>query len=499
MCRARVYSDQWRTSEVLDDALAAMALFEEAGQDGLALDATSLAAAFASRLGELSLSAELCAKSILNLDSVGADHSLVAEVTNRLGIVCYSFLAYDRAAEQYQVSLAAAERAGDHFMIARQLHNIADVLLLTVRDRRGPDGTGPAGIGNAGPDRLERASRVLQRLQASTMPGEMLAISSQRLRAELLLETGHPGEALGVIAGATQGVLTVPHPQRAAFGLVECRCLRALGRGREAVEAAERAVQLALASGDDHELMLTLKERSAAKKVAGDTEGALADAVEVNERMWAIHQRQTAQVVEQVWVRTALERERRQLEETTAAAVRSAEEDALTRIGNRRLLTRFLDQAEAGTPLALVIADIDLFKEINDTFGHELGDLVLATLGRLFAAQARPGQVVVRYGGEEFVFALPGTDTALAAGFAERVRMRVASYAWEELDARLGVTISLGVASGGSDAWRSVLASADGALYRAKRRGRNRVEAASPGPQQTASRLRTHKSGIIAH
>jgi diguanylate cyclase (GGDEF)-like protein len=178
--------------------------------------------------------------------------------------------------------------------------------------------------------------------------------------------------------------------------------------------------------------------------------------------------------------RAALEQERRQFEEQAAAAVRSAEEDAVTCIGNRRRLKRFLDDAaETPATLALVMADIDLFKEVNDTFGHELGDRVLRTLGGLLAAEARSGQVVVRYGGDEFVFAMPGADLAAPASFAERARLKVASYPWAELDPRLAVTISLGVSSGRSDEWPSVLAEADSALYLAKRRGRNRVEVAT--------------------
>ena len=185
--------------------------------------------------------------------------------------------------------------------------------------------------------------------------------------------------------------------------------------------------------------------------------------------------------------RADLERESRRLEETTAAAVRTAEEDALTRIGNRRLLERFVVRAgEAPVSLALVMADIDHFKEINDTYGHELGDMVLRALAELFAAETRPGQVVVRYGGEEFVFAMLGVELDAARSFAERVRTRVLSYAWDSLDTRLGVTISVGVSAGRSDAWHSVLAAADDALYLAKRLGRNRVETAQSQLQQSA-------------
>ncbi|HBW21655.1 MAG TPA: hypothetical protein DEH11_22910, partial [Actinobacteria bacterium] len=112
MCRARVRSNQWRTADVCRDARAAMSLFEMAGEPEQAVDAASLGAAHASRLGELSLASELATKSILGLDTV-TDGRLLTEIANRLGIFCYSFLDYDRAVELFEVSLAAAERTGD--------------------------------------------------------------------------------------------------------------------------------------------------------------------------------------------------------------------------------------------------------------------------------------------------------------------------------------------------------------------------------------------------
>jgi diguanylate cyclase (GGDEF)-like protein len=327
----------------------------------------------------------------------------------------------------------------------------------------------------------------LERLQARAPLELQMKLGAHLPRAEYLLETDRPSEALQVIQAASGGAEVVYNSKKAAFASVESRCLRALGRPIEALAVAKHAVELAHASGDDHEVMFALEERMAAKQAVGDPEGALADANEAKSRLWAIHQRQTAQVVEEIWVRADIARERRLLEERTAAAVRTAEEDALTRVGNRRLLERFLAEArQARTTVALVMADIDHFKEINDTFGHELGDLVLCALAELFAAEVRPGQAVVRYGGEEFVLAMVGAEIAAARSFAERVRLRVESHPWAELDTLLSVTISLGVSAGSSDAWHAVLAAADRALYMAKRRGRNRVEAVNPVLEQAA-------------
>ena len=488
ICRAQVHHNQYEYRLVLDDARAAMALFEEAGEADLAVDAASRAAVLASRLGEQPLAADLVTKTVLGLAAVH-DKRLTAAVANRLGAFCCSLLDYDRGLAYFEMGLAAAEHAEDGYLACLELYNIANTLLLAVRANRGSDPSASP-LRPEDSSRLERAAQVLERLLAEVTPERQLSLSAQLLRAELLADTGHPREALealDAITNAAGGAGLANDAQRAAFAVVESHCRRDLGQNGDAVAAAERAVQLAQASGDDYELMLTLEERLAAKRAAGDLAGFAADALDVKRLIWAVHQRQTVQIAEQVWERAASEQERRQFEEQAAAAVRSAEEDALTCIGNRRRLKRFLDDAaETPATLALVMADIDLFKEVNDAFGHELGDMVLRALGGLLAAEARSGQVVVRYGGDEFVFAMPGADLAAPANFAERARLKVASYPWAELDPRLAVTISLGVSSGRSDEWPSVLAEADSALYLAKRRGRNRVEVATRALEQTA-------------
>jgi diguanylate cyclase (GGDEF)-like protein len=478
MCRAEVRSNQWETREVLDDAMAAMDLYEEAGQPAAVLDAASLGAAFASRLGVLSLAVELAIKCILGMGSL-EDDRVLADVANRIGIFCYSFLDYDRAVEQFELALQAAECCGDERKALRELHNIVDALLLAVRQVRAT-GERSERYDLHGNDRLEKAARALLRLLKEGTPDVQRQLGVQRLKAELLAEIGRPAEALRVLRdNAGDAAAIVGAAARSALGIIEARCLRALGRPEEAVTVASKSCELAERCDDSHETMLILDELVAAERDAGYLEAALADALELKRRMWAIHRSQTAQLVEQAWARAASERERKALEAQTAAAIRSAEEDALTRIGNRRLLERVLaDLAGSGGQLALLMADIDYFKQINDTFGHEVGDHVLRALGSILATDARTGQIVVRYGGEEFVFALPSVELVAAREFAERIRRKVSSYSWEQLEGRLGVTISIGVACGPAVNWPSVLAAADRALYLAKQRGRNRVEVA---------------------
>ena len=123
ICRARMHHNQYQYRETLDDTLMAMALFEEAEEAGLALDATSRAAVLASRLGDLSLAAELATKTTLGLDLVDDDR-LCAQVANRLGAFCCSLLDYDRAVAQFEISSGCLRaRSGQLLRLPRPLQH----------------------------------------------------------------------------------------------------------------------------------------------------------------------------------------------------------------------------------------------------------------------------------------------------------------------------------------------------------------------------------------
>ena len=159
-----------------------------------------------------------------------------------------------------------------------------------------------------------------------------------------------------------------------------------------------------------------------------------------------------------------------------------AETDPLTNCYNRRALMEKLEQemdraARYATMLTCMMIDIDNFKQINDTYGHLVGDRVLKQLATLLKREQRSVDIVARYGGEEFVALLPETTSRESRGFAERILRRVAEYDFGEIGQPVRVTISIGVASFPDEQvsdGESLLKIADGHLYRAKSEGRNR-------------------------
>jgi diguanylate cyclase (GGDEF)-like protein len=186
-----------------------------------------------------------------------------------------------------------------------------------------------------------------------------------------------------------------------------------------------------------------------------------------------------------------LRREVDRLRKEHAEAREQSIRDSLTASYNRRYLDQRLtsllaDTARAGdhTGLAVALADLDWFKQVNDTFGHLVGDRVLQRVVDLLSDGLPEGGFCARYGGEEFVLVVPGIDARTAVAVAEAARARVEQHPWSQLVPGLRVTVSIGLAhepSGGLAAGHpptsaeQQLLRADGLLYAAKQSGRNAV------------------------
>lgn len=164
--------------------------------------------------------------------------------------------------------------------------------------------------------------------------------------------------------------------------------------------------------------------------------------------------------------------------------------DTLTKIFNRR---RFFDEAEKevsrvqryGGQISLLMIDLDLFKDVNDLFGHQAGDTVLAEVAQTLKKRIRTSDILGRYGGEEFVIVLVAMDSGKALQVAEDVRKSVENLRIAQAGEAIRITVSIGVATSAQDtkglSLEKLLLEADLALYQAKREGRNRVREGGRG------------------
>lgn len=163
-------------------------------------------------------------------------------------------------------------------------------------------------------------------------------------------------------------------------------------------------------------------------------------------------------------------------------ALTQALKDPLTGVNNRASMDAYLKHqtlvAERHrNALSLIMIDIDLFKSINDTFGHVVGDVVLRAVANAIVSCTRDSDVVFRYGGEEFVVILTNTECGGALFLAERIRQSVAALDIDVLGSHTSITVSAGVAQfRAGDTPTGLLSRADEMLYEAKDQGRNRVK-----------------------
>lgn len=173
----------------------------------------------------------------------------------------------------------------------------------------------------------------------------------------------------------------------------------------------------------------------------------------------------------------------KQLEQARDSYRHEAESDELTGLWNRRSLQARLDQeiqetARTGNPFSVIIVDVDCFKQINDSLGHNVGDAALKHVAKCLKLSTRSGDIIGRYGGDEFVLLLPEANITDAKRAAERLRLCVASGELQNNDEPYSVSVSVGVAEiRNQPGMTSDLAveMADKALYAAKRAGRNCV------------------------
>lgn len=279
---------------------------------------------------------------------------------------------------------------------------------------------------------------------------------------------------------------------RIGQALLEVRLGMTLGRLGE-TQAARRTLVAAQALAEQYAcegaVIDALRARSELEQAAGDFEQALL-------HFQAYHDRDKAQFGEAQSRRAQgllvthrvdeLERLHEQLREANRKLTWTAYHDSLTGARNRRAFEEVvaheldrLGRVEVTSAFSLALLDVDHFKRVNDRFGHATGDAVLRRLVEVVQGQLRGGDVLGRWGGEEFALFFPLTSLEEALAVCERLRQAVEAEDWSTLHTDLRVTASFGVT-----AWRgqttldALTRQADGGLYAAKGAGRNRVEAA---------------------
>ncbi|MFH2124470.1 MAG: PAS domain S-box protein [Pseudomonadota bacterium] len=248
--------------------------------------------------------------------------------------------------------------------------------------------------------------------------------------------------------------------------------------------AAEKLFPKLRVRGLSHPLLNSTTEQINALR-QGKEQGEVVDEVKIGEATYELHISYVHDVdLIRIYVMDITQRKRDE-----EAIYLLATTDSLTGIANRReftaILIREMDQAKRyGTPMALAMYDLDNFKRVNDTFGHDVGDYVLLAVTGLVKENIRVADIVGRWGGEEFMVLMPQSDIVSAGNTAEKLRLTIAGYHFDKVNT---LTVSFGVTVfEPQDDLTSLLKRVDDALYQAKKRGRNRVEvligsAASPG------------------
>ena len=201
----------------------------------------------------------------------------------------------------------------------------------------------------------------------------------------------------------------------------------------------------------------------------------------VNDMQQDIEQRQADLIRTNEMLETRVRERTAELQALNEDLSRLADTDALTEVATRRVFfergaVELARIKRMGTPLTAALMDIDHFKSVNDSFGHEMGDRVLKVLGEILRDELRKTDVAARLGGEEFGLLLVGSDESAAREVLERIRSRIAGTVVRTGDEKTSVTVSIGlVECVESDDMISALRRADKSLYEAKRTGRNRI------------------------
>ncbi len=444
------------------DLIAAADLHERVGESAHAAAGFTAAAIAALRCDDVSEALDLAVRGLVAFEALSgeiADPLVEARMADSLSRLCREFFDHERALRFAEIAIVDLDPRSHPRRWSEIAVQLADVALLLARE-----------IDPGDPRRtrlLDRAEEIGVQLMVHGKPTVVRQVSARRLVAEARCERHPDDAALALLDGVPSA--------GGAVRLARGRCLYALGRPVEALVELDAAIGAGGEGGDLADHIAALQLRAAAREAAGDAAGALADLRLLTSRLWERHQRQIGGFMDQLWGRAGAEGRRRVLEAREEVLIRTAEQDPLTGLANRRGVERFCAGLPGSDPVCLVMIDVDHFKSVNDRYGHAIGDAVLRDVAAVLGSCVRAVDRVARWGGEEFLIALPSGSVALGAEAARRARRRVTAHDWGTLASGLRLTVSAGVACGLAGDFSVVLDLADEALYSAKRSGRDRV------------------------
>jgi two-component system cell cycle response regulator len=336
--------------------------------------------------------------------------------------------------------------------------------------------------------------RSLARLKMVTDELRMRAVTSREIgiqspEREAVADAGRGGRVLVVddrrssyeriasMLASEQTVDVEPNPNEALFHAAEGSYdLVIVSLGLENFDGLRLCSQIRSLERTRHVPILAISD--------GDNNARLMRGLEIGVNDYLIRPIDRNEMLARVRTQVRKKRYTERLRDNVQLSIELAITDALTGLYNRRYMESHLgtlvEQAAArDKPLTVLVLDIDYFKSINDTYGHDAGDDVLREFALRIRKSIRGIDLACRYGGEEFVIVMPETDMSVATMVAERLRRRIATepFSIQQGGRAIEVTISVGIAGIASpdDRAASILKRADQALYRAKRDGRNRV------------------------
>ncbi len=379
---------------------------------------------------------------------------------------------FDDAIARVQIGREIGAKLGDPAEVLWGDYRMADTLVDAAEAVAGADSVLAA-------DYYRRAEQVLLGIDPRDAADNEFGLPSllSMLRGITEVGRGRPEEAVETLRETQELGRSIEQSPlefgRTASGLG--RALHALGHHAEARAQFDAAIDAFAKTESVTRLASALSDRSAVNEAVGDLAAALNDArravaVRESQRLREAYRRADT-------VRAGLEVERSRIDLRRRELVadeleRLAGEDALTGLSNRRTLdsegSAIVELCGDGL-VSIAVVDIDDFKTINDHHSHLVGDAVLRRVAELLTAETRPGDLVARYAGDEFVIILPGLDAERAERVRERVRESIDHTDWTNIATRLQVSATMGVASGaGSDGLWSLFARADADLYDAK-------------------------------